>query len=150
VKINNPEATLHARVLGESLAAWKLAFDRHRPQDMVELFSGDALFQGLSPALLTGRKEIFGYYRALSPGITATFQIIQARQLTQHLVCGFAAVHFTYPDARTAQVQLSLVLRRDGQTWFIAQYHASTMPRGKQPGTAALAAMMNPFAAGED
>lgn len=117
---------------------------------MVGLFSRDALFQGLSSTLLTGRKEIFGYYVALPPGITATFQIIQARQLDQHLVCGFAAVHFTYPDGRTAPVQLSLVLRRDGQTWFITQYHASTTSRGKHPGTATLAAMMNPFAAGED
>lgn len=150
MKISNPTATLYARVLAESLVAWKLAFDRHRPEDMAGLFSPDALFHGLSPTLLTGRKEIFGYYDALPPGITATFQIVQARQLAQHLVCGFAAVRFTYPDGRTVPVQLSLVLRRDGQTWFIAQYHASTMSLGKQPGTATLAAMMNPFAAGED
>ncbi|WP_436066966.1 YybH family protein [Arthrobacter sp. LjRoot14] len=148
--MSNPAATPHARVLAESLAAWQLAFDRHRPQDMVGLFSRDALFQGLSPTLLTGREEIFGYYDALPPGITATFQIVQARQLAQHLVCGFAAVHFIYPDGSTVPVQLSLVLHRDGQTWFIAQYHASTISRGKQPGTATLATMMNPFAAGED
>lgn len=48
---------------------------------MVGLFSRDALFQGLSSTLLIGRKEIFGHYDALPPGITATFQIIQARQL---------------------------------------------------------------------
>lgn len=116
---------------------------------MARLFSRDALFQGLSPLLLTGRKEIFDYFEALPPGITATFQIIQARQLAQNLICGFAAVRFTYPDARTAQVRLSLVLRRDDRTWFIAQYHASRTPQGKQPGTSALAAMMNPFAVDE-
>jgi hypothetical protein len=147
VKVTFPVAV---RVVAESLTVWKLAFDRHRPEGMDELFSRDALFQGLSPTLLTGRKEIYAYYEALPPGITATFQIMQARQLAQHLVCGFAAVHFTYPDGTIVPVQLSLVLRREGQTWFIAQHHASTLSRGKQPGAAALAAMMNPFAAGED
>lgn len=147
MKVTTPAA---ARVLAESLADWKLAFDRHRPEDMEGLFSSDALFQGLSPALLVGRKEIFAYYDVLPPGITATFRIVQARHLAQHVVCGFAAVHFTYPDGAIVPVQLSLVLRREGQTWSIAQYHASTLTRGKQPGAAMLTAMMNPFAAGED
>lgn len=149
MRINNPAAALHEGALAEALMAWKRAFDQHRPEDMVRLFSSDALFQGLSPTLFAGRKEIFDYFEALPPGITATFQIIQARQWTQTLVCGFAAVRFTYPDARTVQVRLSLVLHRDDQTWFIAQYHASMTPQGKQPGTSPLAAMMNPFAVDE-
>lgn len=106
---------------------------------MVKLFSLDALFQGLSPTLLTGRNEVFDYYDALPPGITASFQVIQGRQLTPHLVCGFAAVHFTYPTGRTMPVHLSLVLRRDGQTWFIVQYHASTLSSAKQSGIVTLA-----------
>lgn len=134
MNINNAAATLPTHVLAESLAAWKLAFDRHRPEDMVGLFARDALFQGLGPTLLIGRKEVFGYYHALPPDITANFQITQARQLAQHLVCGFAVVRFTYPDGRTVPVQLSLVLRREGQSWFIVQYHASTISAGKQNG----------------
>ncbi|MGN7252836.1 YybH family protein [Arthrobacter sp. SAFR-014] len=149
MKINNPAATPNEGILAEALTAWKRAFDQHRPEDMVRLFSRDALFQGLSPTLLTGRKEIFDCFAALPPGIKATFQIIQARQLAQGLVCGFAALRFTYPDARTAQVQLSLVLSRDGQKWLIAQYHASRTSQGKKPRTSALAAMMNPFAVDE-
>lgn len=149
MKINDPAATLNAGVLAEALTAWKRAFDQHRPEDMVRLFSRDALFQGLSPTLLTGRKEIFDYFDALPPGITATFQIIQARELAQDLACGFAALRFTYLDARTTQVQLSLVVRRDGETWLIAQYHASRTFQGKQPPTSPLAAMMNPFAVDE-
>ncbi|MDP9987400.1 uncharacterized protein (TIGR02246 family) [Arthrobacter oryzae] len=148
--INSAAATLPAHVLADSLAAWKLAFDRHRPEDMVGLFTHDALFQGLSPTLRTGRSEIFGYYHALPPGITASFQIIQARQLAQHLVCGFARVQFVYLDGRTLPVQLSLVLRRDGQAWCIAQYHASVLPEGKQTGAVTLAEVMNPFADGKD
>lgn len=150
MNIDNAAATLPTDVLAEALAAWKLAFDRHRPEDMVGLFTRDALFQGLSPTLHTGRKEVFDYYDPLLPGITANFQIIQARQLAQHLVCGFAAVQFTYPDGRTVPVQLSLVLRRDDQTWFIVQYHASTMTEGKQTGAITLTAVMNPFTDGKD
>lgn len=131
MNINNAAATLPTQVLAESLAAWKLAFDRHRPEDMVGLFAHDALFQGLSPTLRTGCKEVFGYYHDLPPGITASFQIVQARHLAQHLVCGFAAVQFNYQDGRTVPVQLSLVLRRNDETWFIVQYHASAMPAGK-------------------
>lgn len=138
MNINSPAVTFPTRVLEESLTSWKLAFDRHTPAGMVDLFSPHALFQGLSPTLLTGRKEIFDYYDVLSPGITASFQIIQARQLDQHLVCGFAAVQFTYPEGRTLPAQLSLVLRRDGQTWFIVQYHVSTMSGGKQTGAVTL------------
>lgn len=67
MKINDPAATLNAGVLAEALTAWKRAFDQHRPEDMVRLFSRDALFQGLSPTLLTGRKEIFDYFDALPP-----------------------------------------------------------------------------------
>lgn len=143
-------ATLPAHVLADSLAAWKLAFDRHRPEDIVGLFTRDALFQGHSPTLRTGRNEIFNYYHALPPGITASFQIIQARQLAQHLVCGFAHVQFVYPDGRTLPTQLSLVLRREGQTWFIAQYHASIFPEGKQTSAVTLTEVMNPFADGKD
>lgn len=150
MNINNAAATLPTHILEESLAAWKLAFDGHRPDDMVGLFTRDALFQGLSPTLHTGREEIFGYYHALPPGITASFQIVEARQLAPHLVCGFAAVQFTYPDGRTVPVQLSLVLRRDGQTWFIVQYHASAMSTGKQTRAVTLTAVLNPFTDGKD
>lgn len=137
-------------VLAETLFLWKLAFNSHRPEDIAELFSPDALFQGLTPALLTGRDEIFEYYAALSPGITAGFQVGQSRQLTQSLVCGFAAVSFTYPDGKTVPVRLSLVLCRAENGWLIAQYHASSIPRGKPSDTATLSALMNPFGADGD
>ncbi|GAA5201826.1 SgcJ/EcaC family oxidoreductase [Arthrobacter gyeryongensis] len=138
------------RVLAETLTAWKLAFNSHRPEDMVELFSLDALFQGLTPALLTGREDIFGYYDALSPGITTSFHIIQTRQLTQNVVCGFATVSFTYPDRHKVPVQLSLVLRRAENRWLIAQYHVSSISRGKPSGEATMSAVMNPFGADDD
>lgn len=150
MNINNAAATLPTHVLAESLAAWKLAFDRHKPEEMVGLFTSDALFQGLSPTLRSGRKDVFAYYNALPHGITACFQIIQARQLAPHLVCGFAAVQFTYPDGRTVPAQLSLVLLRDGQTWLIVQYHASAMSAGKQTGAVSLGDVMNPFKDGKD
>jgi len=147
---NNAAATLPTHILAEALAAWKLAFNEHRPDDMVGLFTRDALFQGLSPTLRTGREEVFGYYHALPPSITASFQIVEARQPAPHLVCGFAAVQFTYADGRTVPVQLSLVLRRDGQTWLIVQYHASAMSTGKQTRAVTLSAVLNPFTDGKD
>lgn len=149
-KISNPPATPATRVLAETLAHWKLAFDNHRPEDMAELFSPDAVFQGFTPALLTGREEIFGYYDALAPGVTTSFQVVQTRELAQNTIIGFAAVSFAYPDGRTVPVQLSLVLRREENTWLIAQYHVSSIFRGEPSSTAAISAMMNPFWADRD
>ncbi|MHA7220954.1 YybH family protein [Arthrobacter sp. RHLT1-20] len=149
-KISNPPATPATRVLAETLAPWKLAFDNHQPEDIVELFSPDALFQGITPALLRGREQIFGYYDALAPGITTSFQVVQTRELAENIISGFAAVTFTYPDGRTVPVQLSLVLSREENTWLIAQYHVSSISRGEPSSKAAMSAMMNPFGADGD
>jgi hypothetical protein len=80
-KISNPAAIPTTGVLAETLAPWKLAFDNHQPGNIVELFSPEALFQGFTPTLLTGREEIFGYYDSLPPGITTSFQVVQTLEL---------------------------------------------------------------------
>jgi len=49
------------------LARWKTAFDGHRPADMAELFTPDALFQGFGPEVVGGRDGFRAYYEAVAP-----------------------------------------------------------------------------------
>lgn len=128
--VNSPLAQPEAIVLAELLTAVKSAFDQHRPEDMVRLFSGDAVFQGLSSTGVIGRNEIFDYFDALPPSITTTFQIIHARRLATFLIGGFADVRVTHSDTKTVPALLSLVLCSEDQKWSITQYHASKISRG--------------------
>ncbi|MFD4718950.1 SgcJ/EcaC family oxidoreductase [Streptomyces sp. NPDC087659] len=109
----------------EILRRWKAAFDGHRPDDMADLFTADALFQGFGPTVLTGRDAVRGYYEAVPPGRTARATVLHTYTIGEQVAGGFADVTFGDADGWEARVHLSLVLRRDEGRWRIRQYHVS-------------------------
>lgn len=112
-------------VIAELLGRWQRAFDNHRTADLVSLFTEDALFQGISPRLLAGPTEIFGYYDNVTEGTRAIVEVLRANPLCDGIVSGFADVTFTAHTGETFPIRLSVVAQRFEGTWLIRQYHAA-------------------------
>ncbi|MCC3767051.1 nuclear transport factor 2 family protein [Streptomyces sp. UNOC14_S4] len=110
------------------LEKWKDAFNGHRVRDIVELFADDALFQGLSPRLLTGRDEITTYYENVPAGMKAAVELLHSRTVDAEAVSGFATVVFTDAAGGRLPVRLSVVAQHLGDDgWRIRQYHVSKL-----------------------
>jgi hypothetical protein len=123
-----PEASTEGTaygVIAELLGRWQRAFDNHRTADLVSLFTEDALFQGISPRLLAGPAEIFGYYDNVAEGTTAIVEVLRANPLCDGIVDGFADVTFTARTGETFPIRLSVVAQRFEDTWRICHYHAA-------------------------
>lgn len=109
----------------EILTHWKAAFDSHRTDVMAGLFTPDALFQGFGPEVISGRDAVRGYYEAVPDYRRAHLGDIHSHRTGEQVAGGFADVTFRDPTGWEAAVRLSLVLRRDGGSWRIRQYHVS-------------------------
>ncbi|WP_329459057.1 SgcJ/EcaC family oxidoreductase [Streptomyces sp. NBC_01497] len=107
------------------LADWKAAFDGHRIDDMADLFTPDALFQGFDPDVKVGRDAVRAYYAAVPDDRAADVTVLAAYTIGEETVGGFADVVFRDPAGWRASVHLSLVLRREAGSWRIRQYHVS-------------------------
>lgn len=110
------------------LAQWQLAFGQRDVETIAALFAEDALFQGLSPALLAGRDAIRGYYENVPPNVQAQVGEVSAMALTADTACGFAAVTFDVAGQAAKPVRLSMTVQRcnSGQ-WQIKTYHVSPL-----------------------
>ncbi|MCB5179554.1 YybH family protein [Streptomyces antimicrobicus] len=112
-------------VLADLLGAWRAAFDERRVDDIVALFAEDALFQGLSPALLEGSAQIRTYYENVPAGMRAEVEVLRSRTLGPEAVAGFAAVTFRPRTGDPQPVRLSVVAQHLGTGWRIRAYHVS-------------------------
>jgi uncharacterized protein (TIGR02246 family) len=107
------------------LDAWKDAIDRHRPQRVADLFTTDAVFQGLHPYSV-GRAGVAEYYGSQPLGMTVDYRILESRRLADDVVLGWVSADFTLPDGRPkVAVMLTVVARRIGDAWLIGHYHVS-------------------------
>ncbi|SDM75380.1 SgcJ/EcaC family oxidoreductase [Nonomuraea jiangxiensis] len=113
-------------VIAGLLEVWRRAFDEQRVSDLVSLFREDALFQGISPHLRTGREEISEYYDNVADGMTAKVEVLREVQLSEGIVIGFSDVTFTARTGETRPIRLSIVAEQVEGTWLIRQYHAAT------------------------
>ncbi|MCP2169094.1 SDR family NAD(P)-dependent oxidoreductase [Goodfellowiella coeruleoviolacea] len=110
------------------LGAWQSAFDEQRWHDLAALFTEDALFQGIDPALRVGPTETVGYYAAVTDQPRAAMEVLRANRLAEGLVGGFADVTFTPATGEPRSIRLSVVAQRIEGTWRIRQYHAAPRP----------------------
>jgi uncharacterized protein (TIGR02246 family) len=76
----------------DALDRWKAAIDAQQPERVAEVFTEDAIFQGLRPYSV-GRQGVIDYYASQPPGMTVDYQIIQTRPLAPDQVLGY--VHAT-------------------------------------------------------
>jgi uncharacterized protein (TIGR02246 family) len=115
-----------ADALRDALERWKAGIDAHEPERVSEVFTEDAIFQGLRPYSV-GRQGVIDYYARQPVGLTVDYQILQTRRLAADQVLGYAHADFTYPDGRLVSVFLGVLVKQDGDGWRIAYYQASKL-----------------------
>jgi uncharacterized protein (TIGR02246 family) len=114
---------LDEAVLRPVLDAWRQAINAHEPAEVAELFTEDAVFQGLQPYAV-GPAAVEKYYAGQPAGMTAGYRVLKATRLGDDVVLGWVAADFTI-GAEIRRVNLTVVVRRTGSGWRIAHYHVS-------------------------
>jgi muconolactone delta-isomerase len=115
-----------ADVLDAVLTRWKAAVDAHQPEQVAELFTTDAIFQGLHPYTV-GPAGVAEYYAAQPTGMTAAYTLRETRALSDGLVLGYLTVDFSFSDRATLTVSLSVIIRQDANGWRIVHYQVSRL-----------------------
>jgi muconolactone delta-isomerase len=113
-----------ADMLDAVLTRWKVAVDAHQPEHVAELFTADAIFQGLHPYTV-GPAGVAEYYAAQPTGMTASYTLRQTRALGDGLVLGYLTVDFGFSDRAILTVYLSVIIRLDADGWRIIHYQVS-------------------------
>ena len=116
-------------ILDEVLGRWRVAVETHRPREVAELFTEDAIFQGLHPYSV-GRQGIVDYYDGQPLGLTPSYRLLETRQPAAGVVLGYADVVFAFADRPAIRVLLSVLLTRHAQNWLISHYQVSAAPDG--------------------
>jgi muconolactone delta-isomerase len=115
-----------ADVLDAVLTRWRAAVDAHQPEHVAELFTADAIFQGLHPYTV-GPAGVAEYYAAQPAGMTATYTLRETRALSDGLVLGYLTVDFAFTDRATLTVYLSVIIRKDADGWRMVHYQVSRL-----------------------
>lgn len=113
-------------IVHEVLGRWKAGIDAGAPERIAEVFTEDAIFQGLHPYSV-GRQGVIAYYASQPPGMTVTYQVLETRSPADGLVLGYTKVAFAFPDRPTIEVYLGVLLDRDDYGWRIAHYQVSRL-----------------------
>jgi uncharacterized protein (TIGR02246 family) len=114
-------------ILRSALDPWKAAVDAHEPDQVAACFTEDAIFQGLHPYSV-GRRGIAEYYDGQPTGMTAQYRILETRRLADDMLLGYQDVEFAFTDRPPLNVNLSVVLTRRSEAWYIAHYQVSLLP----------------------
>lgn len=115
------------RLLRSVLDQWRAGIDKHDPQAVAELFTGDAIFQGLRPYSV-GPRGVFDYYDSQPTGMTVDFSVLESRRLGDDAVLGYIAATFAFPTGETKDLRLGVVIVRVDGVWRIAYYQAGQAP----------------------
>ena len=107
------------------LAGWAEAIRVHDPVRVASHFTEDAIFQGADPVRSIGRVGIASYYAKQPPGLTASFTILERRQISADGLLVYADVDFAFPTGALIATHLSAVLLRTDGSWLIGSYHVS-------------------------
>jgi uncharacterized protein (TIGR02246 family) len=112
------------QILRGVLDQWKAGVDAHEPQKVAQLFTEDAVFQGLRPYSV-GRDGVADYYDSQPLGMTVTYRILETRTPADGLVIGYARADFAFPDRDTVSLNLGVVVSRRDDGWRILHYQVS-------------------------
>ena len=112
--------------LRDALDRWKAAIDAHEPERVADVFTEDAIFQGLRPYSV-GRQGVIDYYASQPSGMTVDYEILQTRPLAPDRVLGYVHADFAFPDRPTTTVFIGVVVKHNEDGWSIAYYQASRL-----------------------
>src|SRR5580658_1416751 len=102
--------------LRDALDRWKAAIDAHEPERVADVFTEDAIFQGLRPYSV-GRQGVQDYYASQSAGMTVAYRILESRRPADDLVLGYVQADFSFPDRPTVKAHLGVLVKREGGGW---------------------------------
>lgn len=106
------------------LDQWVTGIAEHRPDDVADLFTENALFQGFDPTPGFGRDHVSRYYAKQPIGLRAAYELISAREIAPDALAGYARVLFTRPDG-DVRVYLTVIAQRGNTGWALSHYHVS-------------------------
>ncbi len=92
-------------VLRDVLDQWKAGIDAHDPQRVAEVFTEDAIFQGLRPYSV-GRDGVADVLRRPAARHDGHLPMLETRRPTEDLVLGYVRADFAFPDRATVSVNL--------------------------------------------
>ena len=113
-------------ILRGVLEPWKAAVDAHEPEVVAELFTEDAIFQGLHPYGV-GRRGVAEYYASQPLGMKAAYEVLETRRYAEDLVLGYLDTEFTFTDRPPVAVKLAVLVKRLADGWHIAHYQVSRL-----------------------
>lgn len=113
-------------VIKEVLDDWKAAIDSQQPEQLRELFTVDAIFQGLRPYSV-GRQGVVDYYSTQRPGMTVEYEVLQTRAVGPDRALGYVRADFAFPDYPTVRAFLGILIERTPERWQIAYYQATKL-----------------------
>lgn len=116
-----------ADVLRRVLDEWKAGVDTHDPQRVSDVFTVDAIFQGLRPYSV-GRQGVLDYYESQPVGLTVDYRINEIRRPADDVALGYLRADFTRPDGTVIPLNLSVLVTRADAGWHIAHYQVSAVP----------------------
>jgi uncharacterized protein (TIGR02246 family) len=111
-------------VLRSLLDQWKRGIDAHDPHRVADLFTADAIFQGLRP-LSVGPQGVFEYYDGQPESMTVEYRILESRRLSTDVAFGYLAAEFAFVDREAVHLNIGVVVTRTSKDWQIASYQAS-------------------------
>lgn len=115
------------QVIRDVLDEWKAGIDAHDAGRVAEVFTEDAIFQGLRPHSV-GRAGVAAYYESQPLGLTVQYRVLQTRHPALGAVLGYLRADFTFADGSTVPLNLSVLVTRADKGWLIAHYQVSPVP----------------------
>lgn len=114
-------------VLREVLDEWQVGIATHDPQRVAEVFTEDAIFQGLRPYSV-GRQGVFDYYESQPVGLTVDYRFHEIRRPADDVALGYLRADFTRPDGTVIPLNLSVLATHGDAGWRIGHYQVSAIP----------------------
>ncbi len=109
------------------LDVWQAGIDAHDPDRVAQVFTEDAVFQGLRPYSV-GRAGVRDYYASQPPGLTVRYRILETRTPADGMLLGYLRADFEFPDGSALPLNLSVLLTRTADGWLILHYQVSRVP----------------------
>ncbi|CAN5687663.1 hypothetical protein BH11ACT6_BH11ACT6_29590 [soil metagenome] len=117
-----------AQIIVDVMDEWQTAIEAHDPGRVAEVFTEEAVFQGLRPYGI-GRQAVADYYESQPVGMTVSYRILESRRVADDVTLGYLIATFSYPAKPSVELAVGVAALRVGGRWQVAQYQASLIPR---------------------
>ena len=121
-------------IVASLMAKWATSFATRNADEMVALYSKDALFYGATPSLFKGHEGVHAYFSAFFPSVRsaeAKFNDITSAAIGADIISAAATIAFTLDDGPTPHLfRLTHVYRHENDGWKIFSHHVSPKVSG--------------------